>query len=120
MNQRPPSPDDDVRLSEEEIQAMSQGLRRQYLPGEQRGVAGSVGKVVVNNFEALIKRLLLLFRLPLILLAGLAGFFILNGRDGVSFFVAVAAGFFTAAVGAALHSGMIRFIDMRAYRREVG
>lgn len=118
MNQ-PPRSDDDVRLSEEQIQALSQGLRQQYMPTD-RNVAGTVGRVVVNNFEALIRRLLHVFRLPLIFLAALTGFLLVNGREGVSFGVAIAAAVIAGVAGAALQAGLIRLIDMRAYRREIG
>lgn len=120
MNQTPPSPDDDVRLSEDEIRAMSQGMRQQYVANERSGVATTVGRVVVSNVEGIFRRLLLLFRLPLIMLSGLAGFFVVNGREGVSFFVALAAGMVAAAVAAAIHGGILRLIDQRAYHREVG
>ncbi len=119
MSQTPQPSDDDLRLTDDEIRALSQDLRRQYV-SDDRGVAGTVGKAVANNLEGLIRRLLLLFRLPLVLLAGLAGFIVVNGREGVSFFVAVAAGIVAAVLGAAIHGGLIRLIDMRAYRREIG
>lgn len=119
MSQIPPQPDDDVRLSEEEIRAMSANLRSEYLQPES-GVAGTVGKVVANNLEGFIRRLLLLFRLPILLVAAVAGFIFWNTREGVTFVGALALALLTVIIVAVIHGLIIRVIDDRTYRRELG
>jgi hypothetical protein len=119
MSQIPPRRDDDVALSEDEIRAMSANLRKEYGQPES-GVAGSVGKVVANNLEGFIRRLLLLFRLPILFVAVIAGFLFWNSREGVAFAGALALTLLTVIVVAAIHGTIIRVIDARAYRREIG
>lgn len=118
MSQRPP--EEDIRLSEDEIRAMGQNLRRQYIRDEGRSMVGSAASVVVGGVESAVRRVLILLRLPLILLAVLAGFLLITGREGVTFFGAVGAGVLAGIVAAAILEAAVRFIDARAYRREVG
>jgi hypothetical protein len=119
MSQIPPQRDDDVRLSEQEIRAMSANLRKEYNATEG-GVASSVGKVVANNFEGFIRRLLLLFRLPILVVSAIAAFVFWNGREGVTFSGALALTLVTVIVIAGIHGTIIRVIDARTYRRELG
>lgn len=119
MSQTPRQPDDDIRLSDEEIRAMSQGLRRQYIRSEDRSYAGAAISAVAGGFEGLIRRLLIVLRLPLIGVFALVGFLLMNGREGISFLVALIAAVAFGVVGAALIEAGIRFIDRRAYRREI-
>ena len=119
MSQIPPRRDDEVSLSEDEIRAMSANLRKEYGQPES-GVASSVGKVVANNLEGFIKRLLLLFRLPILIVTMIAGFLFWTSREGVSFPGAMALTLLTVIVVTAIHGTIIRVIDARTYRREIG
>lgn len=119
MNQTPRQQNDDLRLSDDEIRAMSDGLRSQFVSRE-RGMVGSVGSAVVGGLEGTIRRVLIFLRLPLIALGGLIGFFLLNGREGVSFPVALIAAVVAAFIAAAIIGALVRFIELRAYRREIG
>lgn len=119
MSQIPPERDDDVALSEEQIRAMSASLRKEYGQPEG-GVASSVGKVVANNLEGFIKRLLLLFRLPILIVTAVAGFLFWNSREGVTFAGALALALVTVVVVTAIQGTIVRLIDARAYRREIG
>lgn len=119
MSQIPPQRDDDVRLSEDEIRAMSASLRKEYSQPDS-GVAGSVGKAVAGNLEGFIKRLLLLLRLPILLVSMVGGFLFWNGREGVTFAGALVLALVTVAIVVAIHGTIIRVIDTRTYRREIG
>jgi uncharacterized membrane protein len=119
MSQIPPRRDDDVALSEDEIRAMSASLRKEYSQPES-GVVGSVGKVVATNVEGFFRRLLLLFRLPILIITAVAGFFFWNSREGVTFAGALALALLTVIIVAAIHGTIIRVIDARTYRREIG
>ena len=119
MSQIPPQRDEDVRLSEDEIRAMSANLRKEYGQPES-GVAGSVGKVVASNLEGFFRRLLMLFRLPILIITAIAGFFFWTSREGVTFPGALALALLTVIVVAAIHGTIIRVIDARTYRREIG
>ncbi len=119
MSQIPPRRDDDVALSEDEIRAMSANLRKEYNATES-GVANSVGKVVASNLEGLFRRLLLLFRLPILFVAAVAGFIFWNTREGVTFVGALALALLTVIIVAGIHTTIIRVIDARTYRREIG
>ncbi len=110
--------DDDVRLSDDQIRAMAQGLKSQYA-SQDRSMVGSVGSAVVGGVESMLRRLIVLLRLPLILVAGLAGFLMMNGRDGVSLLGALAIGIAAALGGAAVIGMLLRFVELRAYRREI-
>lgn len=119
MNQPPRQQnDDDVRLSDDQIRAMAQGLKSQYA-SQDRSMVGSVGSAVVGGVEGMLSRLLVLLRLPLILLAGLAGFLLTTGKDGVSLVGALAIGIAAALACAALIGMLLRFVELRAYRREI-
>lgn len=111
-------PQDDIRLSDDEIRAMAQDLRRQVTP-EEPGIVGSVGSVVVGGVEGIIKQIVVLLRLPLIIAALVVGFLLVNGREGVSFFVAAAAGVIAAVVMAAVIGFVLRFLSMRQFRRDI-
>ena len=119
MSQIPPRRDDDVALSEDEIRAMSANLRKEYGATES-GVGNSVGKVVASNLEGFFRRLLLLFRLPILVITAIAGFIFWNSREGVAFAGALALTLLTVIIVAAIHGTIIRVIDARTYRREIG
>lgn len=119
MSQIPPRRDEDVALSEDEIRAMSANLRKEYSQPES-GLAGSVGKAVASNLEGFIKRILLLFRLPILFVSAIAGFFFWNSSEGVTFPGALALALLTVIVIAGIHGAIIRIIDDRTYRRELG
>jgi len=119
MTQIPPQRDDDVRLSEDEIRAMSTNLRKEYMETES-GVAGSVGKVVASNLEGFFRRLLLLFRLPILIISAILGFIFWNSRESVTFAGALGLALLTVIIVAAIHGTIIRVIDDRTYRRELG
>ncbi|NOG50389.1 MAG: hypothetical protein HND48_13900 [Chloroflexi bacterium] len=70
---RDQQPQDDIRLSDDEIRAMAQGLRRSVAPDEP-GLVGSVGSAVVGGVEGVVKRIIVLLRLPLIIAALVVGF----------------------------------------------
>lgn len=111
-------PQNDIQLSDEEIRAMAQDLRRQVAPDEP-GIVGAVGSAVVGGVEGIIRQIIVLLRLPLIIAALVVGFLGFNGREGVSFFAAVAAGVIAAVIVAAVIGFVLRFLNMRQYRRDI-
>lgn len=120
MQQTPRRDDEDIRLSENEIRAMSENLRRQYIKSDERSVVGTVGSAVIGGVEGVIRRILIFLRLPVIVVFIIAGFLLLNGREGVSFVVALLGAGVGGIIGAGVTEALVRFIDARAYRRDVG
>lgn len=118
MSRTPPPNNDDLRLSEDEIRAMSQGLRQQYA-SEERGVVSAVGTTVASGIEGMIRRILILLRWPIRVLIGLGGFLFFSSREGVSFLLAVGLGIAAFVLAGWLHGVVIYVIDQRAYRREI-
>jgi hypothetical protein len=103
----------DIGLSEDEIRARAQSLRRVNAPSE-RGVVGAVGSAAVGTVEGVITRLLRLLRLPIAILAGLWVVFNVPGIGG--WILGVLA---TFAIAFGLNA-LLRWLDLRAYRRKMG
>lgn len=113
----PPQPtpvDDGLALTDDEIRARA--LRRTTREPERGAVAqvaGTVGDVAVGAAEGLINRLLKLARLPIAIIAGLWVVFNVSGVGGLIFGVILAFGISFAL------SALTRWLDLRAYRRQV-
>jgi hypothetical protein len=104
-----------LALTEEEIRARAiRRTTREPERGAVAQVAGSVGNVAVGVVEGLLNRVVKLAQWPVAILAGLWVVWNVSGFGGLAFGVLAAFG-----VAFAL-SALTRWLDLRAYRRQVG
>jgi hypothetical protein len=116
-NRQAPPAADDLSLDPEDIRARAQSLRRGTSREPERGgvgaVAGAVGTAAAGLVEGTIARILRLVQWPLMIVIGVWVAFTVGGWLGV--LVGVGA---TFGLGF-LFGVVLRWLDLRAYRRQV-
>lgn len=120
MSRQSNDPDNDIKLSDEEIRARVQSLRSQSTSRRtEGGVTGRVTDTVGDVSRNAVMVILGLLRIPLAIIGVLLGYAFFNGQEWTNFIGAVALALVTGFVVFFIVSRVLAFIEYQGFKNQV-
>lgn len=112
QHRQPDDPQNDVQLSQEEIQSLSASLRTTRRESGAERLAGGV----TDAASGLMQRVLGLFRIPLSIVAAIAAFMLIAGIADHTFIGRLGGALLTLAITWIVIGRIVLWLDIRQFR----